>query len=316
MPEGHPGSTGQPPRDVVVAIATFRRNDELRSLLPQVLRETAALDVDARVLVVDNDPDNGAAEVLRSFPEVGHVHERTPGITAARNRALTEAEDAGAVVFIDDDEEPVHGWLGHLVTTWQDARCDAVVGPVVSRFPTPLDPWVEAGGFFTRRRLPTGSVVEVAATNNLLIDQTTRRRLGLTFDDRYGLSGGSDTMFTRQLTRSGGTIVWCDEALVHDVVPTDRMTREWVCRRAYRMANTGSRVDLDLTAGPAQRTVLRGRLLARAGLRVAAGSALVLAGRLTGRTRHAARGSRMLHRGRGMAAGALGSHYHEYGRTS
>ncbi len=266
---------------MVVAIATFRRNDELTTLLPQVLREVVALGSGGSVLVVDNDPDAGAAAVVASFDGVRYAHEPVPGITAARNRALHEAQGAGAVVFIDDDEEPVDGWLTHLVTTWRTLRCAAVVGPVVSRFASPLDPWVAAGGFFQRRRLPTGSVVEVAATNNLLIDLATQRRLGLEFDPAYGLSGGSDTMFTRRLSLAGGSIVWCDEALVHDVVPADRMSRDWVCRRFYRMANTGSRVDLDLAGGAVPRLATRVRLVVRAAVRVGGGAGLLCLGLLT-----------------------------------
>ena len=78
----------------------------------------------------------------------------------------------------------------------------AVVGPVQSEFTGELDPWIAAGAFFQRRRLATGTPVEVAATNNLLLDLETVRRLDLRFDPRFGVSGAEDTYFTRTLSRS------------------------------------------------------------------------------------------------------------------
>ena len=85
--------------------------------------------------------------------------------------------------------------------------------------------------------------MEVAATNNLLLDLGRIRALGLEFDERFGLSGGSDTLFTRPLVARGGRMVWCDEAMVVDNVPAGRLTRDWVLRRALRSGNSASRVE-------------------------------------------------------------------------
>ena len=82
-----------------------------------------------------------------------YVHEPEPGIAAARNRALDEAGPADLLVFIDDDERPVDGWLARLVETYRVDRPTAVVGPVVSEYEQQPDAWVSAGRFFDRRRL-------------------------------------------------------------------------------------------------------------------------------------------------------------------
>ena len=99
----------QPQRlSVVVAVATFRRPDCLARVLPQLVEQAASIDVDASVLVVDNDPEGGASGFVSGFDSsaVRYVHEPRPGISAARNRALDESATADALVFIDDDEEP------------------------------------------------------------------------------------------------------------------------------------------------------------------------------------------------------------------
>ena len=67
--------------------------------------------------------------------------------------------------------------------------------------------------------------MEAAGTGNLLLSLEHVRRHDLTFDDELGLAGGSDHLFTKQLRRRGGAIYWCDEAVVHEFVPRDRLGR-------------------------------------------------------------------------------------------
>lgn len=303
---------------VLVTVLTYRRPDDLAAALPLLLQQVAALGPEHRVLVVDNDPDAGArAGVETVVGPVRYEHEPRPGIAAARNRALRVATDGGfdLVVFIDDDERPVPDWLRLLVGTYVAAgRPAGVVGPVVSEYATPPDPWVTAGRFFDRRRMPTGSAVTVAATNNLLLDVARVQAIGLTFDERFGLSGGSDMLFTRQLSARGGRMVWCDEAIVVDVVPADRVTRSWVLRRAYRSGNTWSRTSIVLAPDRARRAVVRARLCAQGSVRVAGGLARLAVGLLTGSMAQRARGRRTLARGAGMLSGVVGVVYLEYGR--
>ncbi len=80
---------------------------------------------------------------------------------------------------------------------------------MISEYAAEPDPWIKAGRFFDRRRLPSGTQIEVAATNNLLLDLRQVRAFGLRFDEALGLSGGSDTLFTRELHGRGGVLVWC-----------------------------------------------------------------------------------------------------------
>ncbi|WP_299953617.1 glycosyltransferase family 2 protein [uncultured Modestobacter sp.] len=308
--------TGQPP--VTVAVLTFRRPETLAALLPELVAQAADVSCGARVLVVDNDPaGSGRRTVADARPSsevrVDYVHEPTPGIAAGRNRALAESADGDLLVFIDDDELPHPGWLAHLLATQAATGAAAVAGTVTSRFPAPLPPWIEAGGFFDRRRLPTGTPIEVAATNNLLLHLPQVQAAGVRFDPAFGLSGGEDTLFTRQLVAAGGRMVWCAEAVVTDVVPPERATRAWVLRRAFSSGNSVSRVALALAGSPLRRVVARAEGWSRGVGRVLAGAARWLLGVLTGDVRHRARGARSAARGAGMLAGTAGHVYQEYG---
>jgi succinoglycan biosynthesis protein ExoM len=248
---------------VVVALATYRRPSLLDGLLSDLVEQARDLGPQTRIVVVDNDPEASAREVVGTFAARGveYVVEPRPGIAAARNRALDEAGDAEALVFLDDDERPAPGWLSTLVAAWQEWQCTAVAGPVVSSFEGPVDRWVENCSTFRRRRLATGTVVRGAATNNLLLDLARLRALDLRFDDRFGLSGGSDTLLTHTMVKRGGEIRWCDDAVMLETVPVERATRRWALRRSFRTGNGWSRVKLALTESRTERVLARLRLV-------------------------------------------------------
>lgn len=315
---------------VVIAVLTYKRPADLAAVLPMLVAQAheAGELAETRVLVVDNDPVGSARTTVGAFddgtPEtpgagstrVEYRNETTPGIAAARNCALTAAADDDVLVFIDDDERPTGRWLFELLSTYRTYGSAAVAGPVISEYEVDPDAWIAAGDFFRRRRLPTGTPLEVAATNNLLLDMHVVRRLGLEFDVDLGLTGGSDTLFTRKIRDAGALLTWCDEAIVIDVVPASRLTRSWVLRRALRSGNSWSLTSLMLADGTRARLRQRAELTARGSARLAGGSAQFVVGVATRSLRRRARGERTLARGAGMAAGAWGYVYREYNRPS
>jgi hypothetical protein len=302
---------------VTIAVLTYRRPVDLAALLPMLLAQVGEVSSPARILVVDNDPAASARGYVGSLgsPLIRYVNEPKPGIAVARNRALDECADVELMIFIDDDERPVDGWLQSLLDTHRKTGADGVVGPVASRFTGELDPWIAGGGFFTRRRLATGTEVTVAATNNLLLDMASVRRRSLRFDEKLGLIGGEDTLFTKQLTRGDGRIVWCAEAMVHDIVPADRMTRRWVTKRAFRMGGSASRVDVLVAGSFAARTLTRVKQLALGSSRVGAGLVRLALGVVTFDQGRRAAGVRNCARGLGLITGVFGFEYREYSRS-
>lgn len=252
------------PQSVVVGMATFRRPELLAALLPRLLEQIehvrSVLDPapECRIVVVDNDPEGSACDAAAALEDsrIHYVVEPAPGISSARNRVLDEAAGADVLVFLDDDETPHEGWLGHLLTVHRDYAADAVSGPVHAVFDGPTDPWVAASGTYVeplREGTPTGTVLPRAATNNLLLDLRTVRRLGLRFDSRLGLTGGEDSLFTGQLTQGGGTIVWCADAAVDDLVPAERNTRVFHLRRRRAQSATTVMVERMLERGSGAR---------------------------------------------------------------
>lgn len=305
---------------VTIGIPTYRRSELLTALLralPERIAECADLDVEIDVLVVDNDPAGSARSAAADADiPVRYVVEQTPGIVAARNRLLDECEDRDLIAFIDDDEVPRVNWLRALIEVQQTYRADAVMGRVISVFDDDVDPWLLASGTFRRPARPTGTLLPAAAAGNLLLDLRSIRRLGLRFDPSLGLGGGEDTLFSKQLVRRGGTIVWCNESETEDLVVTSRLSRGWAAQRAFSSANAGTRIRLQLTESAPRRAVMRVEALAGGVLRIAVGGGRLLFGKLTSNLTHDARGTRLLHRGRGTIAAAFGRRYDEYRRPT
>lgn len=302
---------------VVVAVLTYRRPEDLAAVLPLLVRQAQMCADSVEVLVVDNDPDAGARRTVSAFPgPVRYVHEPTPGIAAARNRALDAAGPADVLVFVDDDERPSERWLPLLLEHWKDSGATAVVGPVVSEYDGTMSDWVRAGEFFRRRRLPTGTAITVAATNNLLLDLAWVNRHRLRFDQQFGLAGGEDTLFTRRIISLGGSMEWNDEAIVLDRVPAERLSARWVLQRAFSSGNAWSRVALHLTRTPAEAWWTRIVLTGRGVPRLVVGLLRTALGLVTRRAGHQAKGLRTAARGAGMLSGACGYVYSEYRRRS
>lgn len=305
--------------DLIVAIPTFRRPEALRSALTAVRVQIDAENdrpeapMHCSILVIDNDPA-GSGERIALEHGARYITEPRPGIAAVRNRALAECESAGALLFIDDDEIPEPGWLRAMIAMYIATRPTAVAGRVVTRLPDIVEPWISQGGAFDRPMRTSGQLLSEAATNNLLVDIDEVRRLGLSFDERFGLTGGSDSMFTLQLTRRGGTIRWAEDAVVIEQEDPKRFTPSWVLMRTFRFGNTSARVRITLARSRTRRLVERLRALGRGALRAAGGSVRWGFGAVSGSVRHRAYGLRTATRGLGMMAGAVGYAHDEYGR--
>ena len=206
------------------------------------------------------------------------------------------------------------------MSTWRAQGCAAVTGPTPPTFEGDPSAWVVASGAFDSWEAADGAQVRRADTGNLLLDLAVVEGLGLRFDPRYGLTGGEDSLFTRQLTRAGGVIRLAAGAVVTKRVPAARARRIWVLERSLRSGSSWARVRIDTAApdGGASGRLARLRLrlgygakgLAKAGIDGARAGVARIRGDVPAQARYevSSRG------GLGMVMGALGVHVREYGR--
>jgi len=314
---GHGGRTAA--RGVAICIATHRRPRGLERLLKSLERLTFTHGSEPAVgiIVVDNDPAGTASGVCAGLGQtyrwpLMYVAERRRGIPFARNAAVRTARSRGAelLAFIDDDEVPEPAWLDELIVALTEYKADVVTGPVLPRFEVEAPAWVHRGRFFELSRHETGTYLDRAYTNNVLVHSRVFDALPTPFDERKALSGGTDTHLFLRLADAGHRIVWSDRAVVHEWIPATRLTTNWLVRRAFRTSSNWSSCEREL------RPSLLGRAarIAKALGRIGQGMILLPVGLLAGR-HLLVRSLQCLSMGAGSLAGMVGWEYDEYGVT-
>lgn len=225
---------------VVVGICTYQRPEMLLRLLTSI----AACDVTnlrVHAVVVDNDPAESARGTVRSARDAGlavtYAPEPVRGISRARNRLAVEAlaHSPEYVFFVDDDEWVEGDWLVRAVATAHKTGATSVAGPVLPVYEAGVPAWVQRGCFFNRPRFRTEARVRIANIGNVLVAARELTDLMPTpFGTVFDAPGGEDTLFLRMLYERGGDTAWCDEAVVHEIVPRQRASARWLVRRAFR----------------------------------------------------------------------------------
>lgn len=221
---------------LTICICTFRREtvfDTLRS----IAKIDVPADVSLSIVVIDNDDTDRLGERIAAYAATGtipvrYVHAPGRNISIARNAALDVTETKWAA-FIDDDEVADRAWLANLWTDRESAR--AILGRSQAVYHDESPSWLPRCDFHSNRI--EGSPVN-GYTSNVLFDAGYLRAEGIRFRESLGRTGGEDTIFFRELDRSGGTIRYCENSVVFEPVPPSRATMRWVCRRMFRAGQT------------------------------------------------------------------------------
>ncbi|MBW2494609.1 MAG: glycosyltransferase, partial [Deltaproteobacteria bacterium] len=269
------------------------------------------IDAKLQVVVVDNDASESARAICddvasrHAYP-LKYVVEKRRGIPFARNAALAAAlPDSDFVAFIDDDETPETDWLAELLRVQRYYRADVVTGPCIPRYLESPPRWLVEGGFHERPRHPTGTLRGVAFTHNVLVRAAVFDSLDSYFDESMALNGGDDEEFFTRVFASGFQIVWADNAIVSESIPTSRSTVRWLVRRSFRVGTSSSWMQLK------HRSSTKLRLLVHGGYCMVKGAALALSLPLNGRA-DAVEGLRLFSYGLGRIAGSSGHLHQEY----
>lgn len=230
--------------NIWVLVCTYDRNDLLTSLLESLravrMPEHSTLTC-PQLIVVDNAAQPAAEEVVKTrYPQASYLHQPQPGIATARNSSLDALPDsAEAVIFLDDDEQVTQEWFTALIGAAESSGADAVSGPVQPVFAEEEPSWIADYGYVRRTDFPTGPHPRRLATNNTLVRAKWFQAPelggeGFRFDETFNFIGGSDSDLFGRMLSAGAQFWWCAEAKVHEHVPPERATKEWLRRRALR----------------------------------------------------------------------------------
>lgn len=229
-----------------ICSCTYRRPALLNRMLTSVLRQETRGAFDFSVIVIDNDSGSSAESVVAGFMSANRriVYDVEPerNISLARNRALSHAS-GDFVAIIDDDEEADPMWLYHLYRAMIRYDADVVFGPVSRRFDVEPPAYVMRSGAFTFPNPPTGSESGYTWAGNALIRRSALLRSGVSYDPRFGRTGGGDSDLYLELRRRGCKLVWCAESRVREYVPPERANLRWILKRDFRIGNNTDRIN-------------------------------------------------------------------------
>lgn len=230
-----------------IAICTHNRACQLVSAVEAAASQAA--DLGAEVLVVDNASSDETPAVLRQLrarlgDRIRVVREPRLGLSVARNRALVRA--AGPVVaYLDDDAVPQPGWLAALLAPFENPDVVVVGGRIVLGFPDGAPPpWLPAELFCLLSAFDLGDAPRVLRYGladypygaNLAVRAEAVRALG-GFSPVVGPCGDDalvhdETDLCFRLERAGGLIAYTPAAVVVHQVGAERLTPQWLFRRA------------------------------------------------------------------------------------
>ena len=222
---------------ISVCICSYKRPEMLRKLLGELRRLETGDRFTFSVVISDNDPEESGRvvveDVLSDYPvRIDYVTEPRRSISHARNAALAKAT-GDAIAFIDDDEWPQPDWLNNHLSALQRPGVAGVLGPVRPHFDQPPPDWVIRGRFCERPEHETGFVMpwEECRTGNVLFRREILNGIDPVFLPEFGTAGGDVNFFWRMMQK-GHRFIWCNEAVVYEVVPPSRWRRRFMLSRA------------------------------------------------------------------------------------
>ncbi|MBK9388365.1 MAG: glycosyltransferase [Planctomycetes bacterium] len=230
-----------------ILIPTCGRELELVRCLERLYAEIARSGVAAEILTIHAPGDEAAiAAVQARFPAVRALTSPRRNLSCQRNLGARAAR-AELLVFFDDDAWPSEGWLGALLSPFEDPRLDAVGGLV--RHP---DGSVQYGRMATTRSARPFALAEDAAIpphavpllpgGNLAIRRSTLFTLG-GFDENLAYHF-DDVELALRLAREERRVAYSERAAIYHESAPGPHRRSWHDRDWHTVAKNGIYVGL------------------------------------------------------------------------
>lgn len=213
---------------------------------------------DVAIVVADNDAKGEGKAVCDQLPadypfSVYALIETQTGISAARNAAVNKALSLNPefLAFLDDDEKPSTDWLVELHRVQKMTQADVVGGPTLSEFPDGISEEQKNNPYFgADLGSDDGDACQLQAAGNFMIKADAIKPMTpVVFHPAFAQSGGEDLAFFTQLAQRGATMHWAKNAIVHEAVPENRLTKSWMKSRVINIANSRVRVMQMLEPG-------------------------------------------------------------------
>ncbi len=231
--------------DVTIVLCTYNRADRLRVALLSLTALQIPDGVTAEVLVVDNASTDHTADVVNEVAIgspifVRGICEDKQGVVHARNCGVANARGEW-IAFFDDDQLADPHWLAELLRAASEQKVRCVGGFVMLQLPDGesrnLSPVcrILLGETVGRKSAQKYDHRFTPGTGNLMVHRTAFEEVG-TFNPEFH-ERGEDTDFFLRMLHAGMSGWFTPAAIVHHVIPPERLSDEFLLRLSHIMAN-------------------------------------------------------------------------------
>jgi len=293
----------------VVAVCTFRRNEQLAALVRRIdsLVPTEVPDGTVGITIVDDSPEGGAAAVIDSLRsavslELEYHHTAAANIAVARNRAIEASMARGEfVACLDDDCVPEPGWLRELLRVAHTREADIVVGHRIFFAPEGAPRWLSDEPFLDENAMYADESVPISGnTANVLIRGAWLAASGVRFRNDLGTVGGEDMVFFADAASVGANVRFAAGSVSKEPCDGRRSTLPYQWWRQLWLGNNEALINRHTRATTPWRLLLRGSK------RSLAGVVRPFARLVRGSSPQWRWSAAMVARGGGLVAGVLG----------
>ncbi len=221
-------------------IATYNRAEGLVATLQTLHEQTLSKEL-YEVVVADNNSKDDTAGRFEAFaaahPDMRLVYcfEPQQGLSPARNAAI--AHSAGDILVVVDDDELIDADMAKVYLDFFDAHPSAAAtgGVVVPKYgikpPQWFSPRIESlisGAFYWGSQVCLFQGERYPRGGNFAIRRTMIDHYG-TFNTDLGRKGGKtlggeEKDLLKRLTKGGEKIYYLPDAIIHHVIPDDKLT--------------------------------------------------------------------------------------------
>lgn len=235
---------------VSICVATYKRPLLLEKLLKSIDKIVLPENLDAEIIIVDNDKDASAKMIVDKFKlnskfDIKYFIEPVKNISLARNRSIKNAKGK-YIAFIDDDETASEEWLINLYKCLKKFNADGVFGLVVPDFEEGINKKFKRRDLYFSPMSETGIVTRYLFAGNVLIYKEIISKAKAHFDPAHGLSGGEDANFFGKLKAQGAKFVNCREAISYEFISKERIKKKFFFNRSLRGGQTYTRNIINL----------------------------------------------------------------------
>jgi glycosyltransferase involved in cell wall biosynthesis len=236
---------------LTIAIPTHNRAATLRQTLASVARLSISQGIEADCVVIDNASNDDTAAIVEDFARdaaipTRRVMEPRLGSSFARNRAVDETR-AEFLFFVDDDAIAEPNWATELLSDLRQRNLDVACGMVLPQWSSPPPAWL-GPSLWVKLAVHDRPIIEASAPQsvetlanyfsaNVGFRRSAFDRFGK-FREDLGVVGGNpmsgeDTELFARIIARGGRIGFAPRAIVHHMIPAERMTRSYLRRKSF-----------------------------------------------------------------------------------